>query len=588
MLPTPGQVQGTPVNILGLSGLSHDSAAALLSDGGILAAMEESKLVRRRTAAGIPREAIRFCLERAGNGWGGVECVAVASRPVRAWVRQAWMRAKRTPFAPVPSGYYQTKALGELGRELNNGRLLETLGESPNLRVLHLEHHLCHAASAFYPSGFDRALVLTLDEQGDGRSGSVVLGEDTRLRALESIPFPNSPAWIFSQITDLIGFTPHADENKTQWLGLGGDPVFERLFLEMFRRSPGKLPQLSSSYFNAGLAGHIAFSKKFYRAVGIDPAIGKAAETGSPRPPIPEALRRQLAASVQQACCMVAAEIAEQYRKETGAKSLCLAGGLFLNPVVVSYVEKNTGFDSVFVQPAAGNEGTALGAAWYVRHHMQGKPREAPVQRLAWGPSYTNQEIKQVLENCKARYRYHNSDAQTLEEATQLLAAGKIVGWFHGAAEFGPRALGNRSLLASPWAAYVRENLNEFVKHRESFRPFAIAVPAERAAEYFEYTPAARFMATLGVARPEAARLLEGFLLPGARVRLHVVERPANPLLWELLGRVGRISDAPMLVNTSFNLFGEPLVVSPRDAVRSYFCSGVDALVIESFSLTKG
>ena len=575
------------MNILGLSGLAHDSAAALLSDAGILAAMEESKLVRMRTAGGIPREAIRFCLERAGTGWSGVECVAVASRPLRAWVRQAWMRAKLTPFAPVPSGYYQTKALGELGRELNNGRLLQMLGESPNLRVLHLEHHLCHAASAFYASAADRALVLTLDEQGDGRAGSIALGEGSRLRILESIPFPNSPAWIFSQVTNLIGFAPHADEHKTQWLGLEGDPVFEGLFLEILRPSPGKLPHLATGYFNAGLAGHIAFSPKFYRAVGVDPAIGKAAESGSPRPQIPEALRKQLAASVQQTCCTVAAELAERYRKQTGAKSLCLAGGLFLNPVVVSHVEKNTGFDHVFVQPAAGNEGTSLGAAWYVHHHVQGSPRQNAVSKMDWGPSYSNQEIKQVLENCKARIRFHVSDEQRLEETMQLLAAGKIVGWFHGAAEFGPRALGNRSLLASPWAPYVKENLNEYVKHREAFRPFAISVMAERAADYFEYTDSARFMATLGKAKPEAARLLEGFLLPGGRVRLHVVERAANPLLWRLLERFGQLASAPMLVNTSFNLFGEPLVVSPRDAVRSYFCSGVDALIIGSFSLTK-
>jgi carbamoyltransferase len=575
------------VNILGLSGLAHDSAAALLSEEGILAAMEESKLVRRRTAAGIPREAIRFCLERAGTGWGGVECVAVASRPVRTWVRQAWMRAKLTPFAPVPSGYYQTKALGELGRELNNGRLLEMLGESPHLKVLHLEHHLCHAASAFYASDADRALVLTLDEQGDGRSGLIALGEGNRLRVLESIPFPHSPAWIFTQITDLIGFAPHGDEHKTQWLGLEGDPAFEPLFLEMLRRAPGKLPRLATRYFNAGLAGHIAFAPKFYRAVGVDPAIGKGAETGSPRPSIGEPMRKQLAASVQQACGTIAAELAERYRKQSGAKSLCLAGGLFLNPVVVSHVERNTGFDRVFVQPAAGNEGTALGAAWYVRHQIQKKPRQAAVEKLDWGPSYSSQDIKQVLDNCKARYRFHVADEQRLEETIQLLAAGKIVGWFHGAAEFGPRALGNRSLLASPWAAYVRENLNEFVKHREAFRPFAISILAERAADYFDYFPSARFMATLGTAKPEAARLLEGFLLPGGRVRLHVVERAANPLLWRLLERFGQFAPAPILVNTSFNLFGEPLVVSPRDAVRSYFCSGVDALVIGSFSLAK-
>jgi carbamoyltransferase len=579
------------VNILGLSGLAHDSAAALLSDSGIVAAMEESKLVRRRTAAGIPREAIRYCLERAGTGWSGVECVAVANRPLRAWVRQAWLRTRLTPFAPVPSGYYQTKALGELGRELNNGRLLHMLGESPNLRVLHLEHHLCHAASAFYASAADRAVVLTLDEQGDGRAGSVALGEGSRLRTLLSIPFPHSPAWIFSQVTDLIGFEPHADEHKTQWLGLEGEPEFENIFLELLRGSAGKSPRLATRYFNKGLAGRIAFSSKFYRAVGVDPAVGKAAESGLPRPQIPETLRRQLAASVQQACAKVAAELAERYRKQTGAKSLCLAGGLFLNPVVVSYVEKNTGFDDVFVQPAAGNEGTALGAAWYVRHHTQGKPRQAPPTQLDWGPGYSSSEIKQVLDNCKARYRFHVSEEQRLEETIQLLAAGKIVGWFHGAAEFGPRALGNRSLLASPWAPYVKENLNEYVKHREAFRPFAISVTSERAAEFFDYTPSARFMATLGHAKPEAARLLDGFLLPGGRVRLHVVERAANSPLWRLLDRFGQFAPAPMLVNTSFNLFGEPLVVSPRDAVRSYYCSGIDALVIGStsgsFSLAK-
>jgi carbamoyltransferase len=218
---------------------------------------------------------------------------------------------------------------------------------------------------------------------------------------------------------------------------------------------------------------------------------------------------------------------------------------------------------------------------------LEKKPRQAATAQLDWGPRYSNQEIKQVLDNCKARYRFHVSDDQRLEETIQLLNAGKIVGWLHGGAEFGPRALGNRSLLASPWAPYVKENLNEFVKHREGFRPFAISVTSECAAECFDCTPASRFMATLAVARPEAARLLEGFVLPGNRVRLHVVERAANPLLWALLDRFGRSAPAPMLVNTSFNLFGEPLVVSPRDAVRSYFCSGIDELMIGSFSLSK-
>lgn len=209
------------------------------------------------------------------------------------------------------------------------------------------------------------------------------------------------------------------------------------------------------------------------------------------------------------------------------------------------------------------------------------------MDHVYWGPSYSNQEIKNVLDNCKVRYRFHDSEDHKLEEVLRWLHAGKIVAWYQGSAEFGPRALGNRSLLASPWAPYVKENLNEYVKHREAFRPFALAVPSERAAEFFEASSCARFMATLGRAKPEARSMLESFLLPGDRVRLHAVERSVNPALWRLLELLGQSAPAPILVNTSFNLFGEPLVISPREAVRSYFCSGIDALVIGSFSLTK-
>jgi len=572
--------------ILGLSALAHDSSAALLSERGIVAAMEESKLVRARDANGIPRRAIRFVLESAGCTGRDVECIAMASRPLRTWARHAWLRTRMTPLAPVSSGYYQTKALGELGRELNNQRLLHSLGDSPDVRVVCLDHHLCHAASAFFGSAAEHAVVLTLDEQGDGRAGSVAIGEGTHLRTLQSIPFPHSLGWIFSQVTELIGFAPHRDEHKTQWLGLGGEPIFAKLFLEILRRKPGDPPRLRSSYFQPGYAGHVAFSEKFYRAIGADPSLHKAA--GNPQRATPaEPLRRQLAASVQKACGTLAAEWGESWRKRARVRELCLAGGVFLNPVIVSEVERSTGYDRVFVQPAAGNEGTALGAAWYFRHHVHRAPRLAPPEHPYWGPSYSNQEIKIVLDNCKARYRFHDGEDQMLEETLRLLGAGKIVAWFQGAAEFGPRALGNRSLLASPWAPYVKENLNEYVKHREAYRPFGISILAERAAEFFDATPSARFMATLSPAKPEAQRLLADFLLPGDLVRLHVVERAANPTLWRLLERFGKSAPAPMLVNTSFNLFGEPLVVSPRDAVRSYFCSGIDALVVGRFSLTK-
>ncbi len=566
------------MHILGLSGLAHDPAAALLGEKGIVAAIEEGKLERSRSFAGVPRAAIRYCLERARIGWRDLDYVAVASRPLRVWAREAWVRARLTPLAPIASGYYQTKLIGDLGRELNNERILRSMREDSRCQVLGLEHHLCHAASAYYGSPFDRALILTLDEHGDGWAGSVALGEGNGIRVLRSIPFPHSLGWVYSQVTDLVGFKSHQDEHKTQWLSLEGEPAFEKVFLEILRQGEGPLPRLDRSYFNRGLAGRVAFSQKFYQRLGI--TAGSAAG-------LSETLRRQLASSVQQACAAVAAGLAEWFRRQTGARALCLAGGVFLNPLLVAAVEKNTGFEQVFVQPAAGNEGTALGAAWLVWHELLGKARLEPMVAVDWGPSYSNQEIKMVLDNCKSRYRWHDGEEEKIEETLRLLNAGKIVAWYQGAAEFGPRALGNRSLLASPWAPYVKENLNEYVKHREPFRPFAISVPEEDCATHFECSLPGRFMATMGTVRPAARSLLEGFLLPGDRIRLHIVERRANPLLWRLLKRSGELGPAPLLINTSFNLFGEPLVVSPRDAVRSFFCSGIDALVISNFSLTK-
>ena len=228
-----------------------------------------------------------------------------------------------------------------------------------------------------------------------------------------------------------------------------------------------------------------------------------------------------------------------------------------------------------------------MGAAYLAWHELLKRPRVEPVSSPYWGPRFTSQEAKDVLDNCKARYWLQITDDRKVETAIRLLAEGKIVGWVQGAAEFGSRALGNRSVLASPWAPYVRENLNDFIKHREWFRPFAISVPEEDCSQYFEASQQCRFMNSLGTVQPGSVCLPEGFVLPGGRVRLHVVKKETNPLFWRLLKAFGKSAPAPMLVNTSFNLFNESLVVTPRDAVRSYFCSGIDSLVINNFVLAK-
>jgi carbamoyltransferase len=566
------------VHILGISSLEHDPAAALFGEEGIIAAIEESKLVRTRESKGIPRSAVEFCLAKAKIQWKNVDAIAVGGDPLRRWGREASFRARETFVAPISSVYYQTKALGELASELNNIRILKVLRGEPKRPLLRFEHALCHAASAFYASPFDDALILTLDERGDGLCGLVAKGEGNQIRELRSFRFPNSLAWVYSQVTELLGFKQHSEEHKTQWLSLTGTPVFRDLFLQILRGGKSVWPRANPQFFRRGFVGQVAFSEDFYRKLGIPrPSSGSADEQ----------VRANLAASLHAACSTIVVELLESIRRRYDAKSLCLAGGLFLNPLIVSEAEKKAGFEKTYVQPAAGNEGTALGAAWLALHQVHKRPRSAPLTRLDWGPSYSNEEIKQVLDNCKASYRWANTEDQKVEEALRFLRAGKIVAWFQGAAEFGPRALGNRSLLASPWSPYVKENLNDFVKHRESYRPFALSVPEDECSRYFDCSPAGRFMATMGFARPEYRKTLERFLLPDDRVRLHIVERATYPLLWNLLRRFGEDSPAPLLVNTSFNLFGEPLVITPRQAVRSYFCSGADALIAGNFVLSK-
>ncbi|MGB0036277.1 MAG: carbamoyltransferase N-terminal domain-containing protein, partial [Candidatus Acidiferrales bacterium] len=338
--------------ILGLSAFGHDPAAALVGEQGVVAAIEEGKLARSRSFGGIPREAIRFCLDRAGIDWRDLDSVAIAGRIGRAWMRKALFRARLAPLSPVSSGYYFNKAFGELGRELNNSRILREMAGGRKDRIEVFDHHLSHAASAYYASSFDRALIVALDEQGDGQSGFVGIGEGSRIRKIASISFPHSLAWVFTQITKLFGFHTHADEHKTQWMSLSGEPVHANLFLEMLRRSPKGPPRLNAQYFQRSFAGELSFTDEFYRRLGI-PRSSWPQPSG---PQLDDPQRASIAASLQRACAVVLNEWFESLRNQTGLHSLCLAGGLFLNPLLVAAVEKGAGFDQIFVQPAAGNE----------------------------------------------------------------------------------------------------------------------------------------------------------------------------------------------------------------------------------------
>ncbi|HET9803230.1 MAG TPA: carbamoyltransferase C-terminal domain-containing protein [Candidatus Acidoferrum sp.] len=537
------------MRILGLSKLSRDSAAALFDDHSILAALEEAKLTRLQEAGYVPRLAMSRLLDHFHANPADLAAIAVADLPPS--------NARKNSLAVA--SFHQLRQL------LSGGR-----------HILRFDHHLSHAASAYYTSGFDRALILTLDEGSMARSGSVALGDGDRIKTLRNLAFPNSIGWFYSRITQYLGLRPNRDEHKVQWLSKDGEPEFLPAFRKAFSFDAKGLPVLNRGYFNAGPDRRGIFSPRFFREAGLP----------KPGTPLAPALRANIARSAQDYLEEFVIALANNFREGSAADSLCLAGGVFLNVLLIRALELRSGFKNVYVQPVAGNAGTALGVGFLARKKLTGHSGRVPLTSLALGPEPTSQEIKTVLDNCKIVYRYMSGDDQLHEEVCKQLDRGKIVAWCQGRTEFGHRALGYRSLLASPFSEYVVENVNQYIKHREEFHPFALSVPAERAAEYFDCGANCRFMASLATLKNSFAGL-ERFAFHGNTIRVHTVEREANPGFWRLLHKFGETAPAPILVNTSFNLFGEPLVADPRTAVRSFYCAGIDALALGPFLVVK-
>jgi len=522
---------------LGIGGLLHDGAAALLKKGKLIAAVEEEKLLRQPHPGGLPDEAIQSCLAMAGAKPEDLACVALA-RPLGA--------------GGDPSFHLQIKT------------------RFPKSRIVIVDHHTAHAASAFFPSDFEKATVVTLDRVGDLRSGAVWEADGTRIELQREIYAPDAPAAFYSRVTELLGFRPGAQEHLLQWLSLRGTPRYCDKFADILGSGDESLPRIDHSYFDASRTMGGGFSDKFFSHLGID-AAGDLSEDQ----------RADLAASVQRTVEQVVLGMIG-----TG-EDLCLAGGLALNALLVAALEQSGQYKNVWVQPAAGNSGNAIGCAYYAWHHVLRQPDRFPLENLFLGPEYDREHIKLVLENCKLRFQYLMTGHEVVQTAVSRLADNQIVAWFQGRAEFGPRALGNRSILASPLNAYSTENLNVYIKRREPFRKFAASVPEELASEYFDCGANSRSLATVSRVREAHRKTFEAALLDGERIRVHSVRKQDNPLYWELLHAAGQSSGLPVLYNTSFNLFGEPLVCDPRAAVRSFYASGIDAMFVGNFLLEK-
>lgn len=446
--------------------------------------------------------------------------------------------------------------------------LLELRGRFPQSEILVVEHHHAHASSAYYASPFDSAAVLTMDRAGDYRSAVLFAGAGDQLRRLRELYLPDSLGDVYNRVTALLGYEPRADEHKVQWLSAFGQPVYLDVFRGLLHRDKPEWPKIDRTYFDAERMADGGFSARFYAALGLNTSE-----------PLAHATRADIACSLQRA-------IEESVIDMVGnADSICVAGGLALNAMLVRALEIR--LKNVFVQPVAGNAGTALGAALYAWHNLYREPVRVPFETLCLGPQYSAEEIKRVLENCKLRFQYLLTEGDLVARAIHTLNENKIVAWMQGRMEFGPRALGNRSILASPLNPYSSENLNIYIKHRESFRKFAASVPEELAGNYFEVGPNACWLATICRVKAEQRKIFKAAILGDDLIRVHTVSKNQNSLYHSLLHAAGEATGLPILYNTSFNLFGDPLVCTPRDAVRSFYSSGIDALFVGNFYLEK-
>ena len=587
-------------SILGVSAFYHDSAAALVVDGRIVAAAQEERFTRKKHDAGFPAQAIRYCLQAAGLGPEELDHVVFYEKPFLKFERllETYLATAPVSFRSflkaMPVWFHQKL---HLPRELNHG-----LDDRYRHAYVFTEHHEAHAASAFYPSPFDRAAILTVDGVGEWATASLGRGEGRRITLTHELDFPHSLGLLYSAFTYYCGFRVNGGEYKLMGLAPYGEPVLANMILRqmMDLRADGSF-RLDLSYFNY-CQGLTMTSPKFHRLFGGPPRV--------PESPITERFLN-VAASIQKATEVILLRMAAHLHTLSGSRNLCLAGGVALNCVANGRLLRESPFERIWIQPAAGDAGGALGAALFVWHQLLANDR-VPLQpdgqeASLLGPAYSAEEIERFLRAQGAIFRRIEAEDDLCAEVAALLAAGQVVGWMQGRMEFGPRGLGSRSILGDARKPEMQSVMNLKTKFRESFRPFAPIVLTSRAAEYFELRPGEDSPYMLVVAPVRADKrvaVAPPFRAGLARVgevrsavpavthvdhsaRIQTVDPVRHPRLHRLLEAFERRTGCPVMINTSFNIRGEPIVCTPADAHRCFMATGMDVLVIGPFVLRK-
>ena len=577
------------MNILGINAYHANASAALVCDGQLVAAAEEERFNRVKYAAGFPAAAIRYCLKAGGLTLADLDHIAIPRNP---WARAgtkllyslrmprfARERAKAwVSFADIP------KALAQAS---------ETDPKRIRARFHRVEHHRAHLASAFFVSPFDRAALLSADGMGDFASTMWAMGEGSRMRVHGSIAFPHSLGIYYTALSQYLGFCNFGDEYKVMGLAAHGQPVY----LEEFRR----ILRGHRTGFRLGLdyfIHHRQGAEMSWRDAAKTPTLGRLfsedleallGPARQPEAPL-EQKHKDIAASLQARLEEILFEKLLSLHAQTGAKSLCLAGGVAFNCAVNGKIFGNVPFERTFVQPAAGDAGLALGAAFYVWHEILRQPRSFQMRHASWGPGYSPCEIRRAIEEKRLPDGGFDiselAEERIVENTARHIAEGDVVGWFAGRAEWGPRALGNRSILADPRRPDMKNTLNLRTKHRESFRPFAPSILAESVADFFETSHPSPFMTFAYVLRQQRRQALPAATHVDGTCRVQTVDRHANPRYWSLIREFAKLTGIPAVINTSFN-DSEPIVCTPQEAVDCFLRTHMDVLVMENYTVRK-
>jgi carbamoyltransferase len=555
------------VYLLGIVCNIHESAAALVKNGVLVAAAEEERFTRRKHERRFPRDAIGYCLREAGISMRDVTHAGFYWQPWKGVRKRLWWLLRFFPAS------LRTFRGGKRWRG-SAGTFLEHLAVPLTLRRMgfrgsftFVDHHLAHAASAFFPSPFASAAVLTADLCGEDCTTLIAHGRGARLTPVRRSYLPHSLGLMYAALTQYLGYAANSDEYRVMGLAAYGTPRFADVFDAMVRVDEGRVRN-DRSWFAYHLGGERCYSSRFADDFG-PPCAGEDRVGDEPYPDV--------AASGQRTLERRLADLAAWAHAQTGEVNLCLAGGVALNAVANGRLLEQGLFEQIWVQPAAGDAGCALGIPFYIWHQRLGRARAFVMEHAYWGPAYSDDEMQRAIADRGLEAR-RVTDVE--RETARLLAAGHVVGWFQGRMEWGPRALGNRSILADPRRAGMKDVINRKIKFREPYRPFAPSVIEERAQEYFHCAGASPFMTVVCRVRDEQRSVIPAVTHVDGTARIQTVSRAHNPRFWTLLREFDALTSVPVLLNTSFNVKGEPIVCTPADAVACFLETDLDHLVL--------